>query len=136
MFGASDAAVDEVRREETAAIRPQSVGYSTRDQVLATLLAQKFLIVDNRMALKGACSSDVERVAVAQAYNSAADQYQAALSKAHIVNDGEVLQNIDGMKAIQDQIQDAIDQAAAIGQILNDIASSLQMGSKIITLMV
>jgi hypothetical protein len=39
------------------------------------------------------------------------------------------------MKAIQNQIQDAIDQAAAIGQILNDIASGIQIGSKIITLM-
>lgn len=108
---------------------------STRDQALAALLAQKVQIEDNLMALKGACSSDVERAALANAYNSAADQYEAALTKALIINDGEVLQNIDGMKAIQDQIQDAIDQAAAIGRILNDIASGIQIGSKIISLM-
>ena len=37
---------------------------STRDQALAALLAQKVQIEDNLMALKGACSSDVERAAL------------------------------------------------------------------------
>ena len=79
---------------------------STRDQALAALLAQKVQIEDNLMALKRACSSDVERAALAGAYNSAADQYEAALTKALIVNDGEVLQDIDGMRAIQNHRPD------------------------------
>ena len=108
---------------------------NTRDKALAALLAQKVQIEDHLMALKRACGSDVERAVLAHSYNSAADQYEAALTKALIVNDGEVLKNIDDMKASQKQIQDAIDQAAAIGQILNQIASALKIGSKIVTLM-
>jgi len=108
---------------------------STRDRALAALLAQKVQLEDHLLELRSACSSDLERAALSHSYNSAADQYEAALTKGLIVNDGEVLQNVDDLKAIQQQIQDAIDQAAAIGDLLNRIASGIKIASKIVTLM-
>ena len=108
---------------------------NARDNALAALSAQKAQIEDNLMALKKACTTDAERATLTLAYTSAVNQYETALTKAFLVNDAGILQSIEEMKTVQSDIQDAIDNAASIGLILNHIADGVRVGSRIITLM-
>ena len=108
---------------------------STYDAALAALLAQKVQLEDNLFKLQAACTSDAQRQNIAASYHTAVTQYENALNLKLIQNNAAVLQNIAAITAVQRQIQDAIDQANAIANILNKITTGIQIGTSILKLM-
>jgi len=105
------------------------------DTAVAALLAQKVQIENNLLSLQAACVNDSQRKALADSYHSAVAQYETALTMALVTNDAAVQSNVGQISTIQQQVQDAIDQAAAIAGILNKIATGIQIGTSILKMM-
>ena len=108
---------------------------SLRDDAIEALLQQKLWIEDNWTRLEGGCKSEEEKAVLRGSYVRARDQYNDAINKSLVMNEGEITGLLDQLVKARKHAEDDLAALAGVADVLDKIAQGVEVGGKILRLL-
>ena len=108
---------------------------SVRDDAIDALLQQKLWIEENFTRLEAACESDEEKAALLGSYARAVELWNDAETKNLVMNDGEVTGLLTQLAQVRRRVEDDLAALEDVSQVLNNIATGIQVGTSIVRLL-
>jgi hypothetical protein len=108
---------------------------SLRDDAIDALLQQKLWIEENFTRLDAACASDEEKAALRGSYARAVELWNDAETKNLVMNDGEVTGLLTQLAQVRQRIEDDLATLDDVSNVLNHIATGIQVSSSIVRLL-